>query len=378
PGNLEVCDGVDNDCNGAMDDEDLNLDLNSAFIYYIDLDGDGYGNSETGLLRCSEEEGHVLNGEDCDDENASIHPQADEVCDTIDNDCDGLIDLDDDSMDPGSSSVYYLDADGDGYGDDSLSLDACIPPEGYVMLSGDCDDTNSSVSPVADEICDEIDNDCNDLIDANDPNVTAYGTGVSQTCAAETCKVIMDDGYSSGDGYYWIDPASSGAFEVYCDMSTDGGGWSIMVQNLNFPTTNIYDEYDYADFCDSYGMIYAGREIENSASWLAQKRMLWNTNHNLRQNGWPNGWIVSYEMGGSLAMPMFRTTAGLQSIFDGTLVSLPPNIVGDRCDPGGGEYLCGYWYDAGWSDSDLSVYPDPEDWASAYNHEETYISCMFR
>ncbi|MEC7987974.1 MAG: putative metal-binding motif-containing protein, partial [Myxococcota bacterium] len=48
PGNLEVCDGVDNDCNGAMDDEDLNLDLNSAFIYYIDLDGDGYGNSETG------------------------------------------------------------------------------------------------------------------------------------------------------------------------------------------------------------------------------------------------------------------------------------------------------------------------------------------
>ena len=51
------------------------------------------------------------------------------------------------------------------------------------------------------------------------------------TCPAESCKTILDDGFSDGDGYYWIDPDGSGAFEVYCDMTTDGGGWSILVEN---------------------------------------------------------------------------------------------------------------------------------------------------
>ena len=125
-------------------------------------------------------------------------------------------------------------------------------------------------------------------------------------------------------------------------------------------------------------MTYAGREVENSVSWLVQKRMLWNTNHPIKQNGWPSAWVVNNQYGGSLAMPMYRTSAGLVNVYDGTEVSLPPSLIGDQCDPGGNEDFCGYWYSDGWNDPDLNVYPDPEDWGSQHNHADMYISCMFR
>ena len=64
--------------------------------------------------------------------------------------------------------------------------------------------------------------DCDD----NDASVSAAESGGSENCAATSCKTILDDGYSTGDGTYWIDPDGSGAFEVYCDMNTDGGGWT--------------------------------------------------------------------------------------------------------------------------------------------------------
>ena len=62
-------------------------------------------------------------------------------------------------------------------------------------------------------------------------------------------------------------------------------------------------------------------------------------------------WVVSGQYGGSLAMPMYRTSVGLVSIGDGTMVTLPPNLGGDRCDPGGNENFCGYWYADGVSQS---------------------------
>ncbi|MBK9457596.1 MAG: T9SS type A sorting domain-containing protein [Bacteroidetes bacterium] len=87
-GAFEIPDGYDNDCDGLIDDS---LD---AFIQYADLDGDGYGNSDSPLIVFGELEGYVTNDLDCDDTSPFNYPFAVDFCDGLDNDCDLLIDED--------------------------------------------------------------------------------------------------------------------------------------------------------------------------------------------------------------------------------------------------------------------------------------------
>ncbi len=172
PGAAEVCDGVDNDCDTLIDADDP--DVVGASYYYDDIDGDGYGDPASGALACSAPSGSVTDDNDCDDADAAINPSAAEVCDGVDNDCDGLVD----GADPGvtGTSVFYRDADGDTYGDASLTTTACSAPSGYTSNATDCDDSLAAVNPGATEICDGIDNDCDGLVDGADPSATGLAT----------------------------------------------------------------------------------------------------------------------------------------------------------------------------------------------------------
>ena len=115
-------------------------------------------------------------GSDCDDTDAAIHPGAVEVCDEVDNDCDGLIDVDD--PDNTDHVQYYYDADGDGFGYERNTKTSCTHPgSGWLTDAGDCNDADADTNPDADEICDDgVDRDCDGLVDCEDGECAWVGT----------------------------------------------------------------------------------------------------------------------------------------------------------------------------------------------------------
>ena len=87
PGAWEWCDGVDDDCDGEVDEDPQNGDT-----YYPDVDGDGYGGTDSGVVACEQPEGTIEDGSDCDDSDPDVHPGVEDVCgDWVDNDCNGVV-----------------------------------------------------------------------------------------------------------------------------------------------------------------------------------------------------------------------------------------------------------------------------------------------
>ena len=206
-----VCDGIDNDCDGEVDEE-------STYEWFADADSDGFGDPDNVVVDCAAPVGYVSDSSDCDDSAPEAYPGNDEACDEIDNDCDG-------DVDEGVTLTWYQDVDNDDYGDNSYTQEACTEPVGYAAVPGDCDDTDDTVNPGTDEVCDGQDNDCDALIDEDDAidpilwfeDVDGDGYGDS---SAYEIACTAPAGMPIGD-CDTLDPAQYPGAVEYCNSEDD-------------------------------------------------------------------------------------------------------------------------------------------------------------
>lgn len=190
PNEVEICDGIDQDCDGVADDG------LSFTTYYVDADGDSYGTTSAGSFCEDPGAGYSLNNTDCDDANAAVYPNNTEICNDADDNCNALID------DGITFTTYYSDLDFDGYGA-GIAQSYCVDPgASYSLNDYDCDDTNASAYPGATEVCNGLDDNCDGNVDEGllqtfyaDVDGDGYGNPSSSVMA---CSVPV--GYSSSNG----------------------------------------------------------------------------------------------------------------------------------------------------------------------------------
>ena len=171
PAAVEVCGGVDDDCDGLVDDADPDVDTSGGSVFHVDADLDGYGDPAATVRACGTGGGAVADATDCDDTDAAVSPGATESCSGVDDDCDGLVDDADTSVDLSTGSTWYTDADADAHGDAASPESACAQPSGTVADATDCDDTDPAVNPAASEVCNGVDDDCDGDIDDADSSI---------------------------------------------------------------------------------------------------------------------------------------------------------------------------------------------------------------
>ena len=251
PNATEVCNGEDDDCDGGIDDGI------AVSVWYIDADSDTYGNSGIVSYNCLQPAGYVATTGDCDDSDATTNPDSTEVCNAIDDDCDGGID----ELIP--TQVWYIDNDGDGFGNAALSTYNCLQPAGYVSNDSDCDDSDAAINPNGTEICNGLDDDCDNSADAGH-------LGMDMICIVDTCLDILNGHPNAVDGQYLLDVPSSGPEWVECDMGSFGGGWTqVFVDDMSPPDSgwSMSDTYD----CGIWGEILGGYGIISgpNATWTS-------------------------------------------------------------------------------------------------------------
>lgn len=273
----QSCCGMDGG-SGVIDSDDSALQ---------DLDGDGFPAPA-----------------DCNDDDPGIHPEATELCNGVDDDCDELVDDSDDSLDLASAYPWFEDSDGDGYGDSSALVMACDRPHGHADLGGDCDDTDPSIAPSATEVCDGVDRDCNGVIDDGCPQapvglvtldgalrITGVGTADSHHpgagfVAVITSDVIGDDGHSdvvvsdpvNGAVYVFAGPLSTSVGTTAAALRLDGddmfgyavvdlgdangdGTSDLLVTNVSGQASVFYGPHESQDASGAVTIMHGSRKI---------------------------------------------------------------------------------------------------------------------
>lgn len=237
---------VTGDCNDASA-----VVTNTQALWFYDGDADGYGVTATATLSCSAPTatGWVITPGDCADNNSAVSPGDAETCNLTDDNCDGLVD-----NAASGQLTYYRDADGDGYGVSTTTTAACFRPDGYAILSTDCDDARGSRYPGGTEVCDGIDNDCNNgtAVDANavdapawsaDADLDGYGVAATtRSCTQPTSTVAAGGAIDCADTVAAVNP---GAIELCGDVVDSNCNGS---QNDGATTVVCYPDVDLDGF----------------------------------------------------------------------------------------------------------------------------------
>jgi len=256
--------GYDNICDTGNWNDDGTTGCSYICPPCEDNDGDGYGVCPA----CNVTHNCDYDGNDCDDSNSSINPDADDTtCDGIDDDCDGTADedyvsdescflpgvcaagnsgstcvagvetacstgtpatetcngIDDDcdgSIDEGVTITFYRDADADNYGDPADTIEACTQPSSYVLDNNDCDDNNPSINPGAEEVCDNLDNNCNGNPDEGCDDDNDFYCDASMTVIGNP-HVCQNGGNDCNDDNISINP---GTEELYNGVDDNCNG----------------------------------------------------------------------------------------------------------------------------------------------------------
>jgi hypothetical protein len=149
----------------------------SPKTFYHDKDGDSHGDPFDTLESCTAPPGYVSDNTDCNDTNKAVYPGAPELCDGLDNNCNGQID---------EGNVCSKDSDGDG----------------YTPAQGDCDDNDAKVHPGAIDMCNGIDDNCDGMIDENAIIATITPVGTLNICTGKSITLIANA--DSGISYQWM------------------------------------------------------------------------------------------------------------------------------------------------------------------------------
>ncbi|MBW1877418.1 MAG: putative metal-binding motif-containing protein [Deltaproteobacteria bacterium] len=108
-------------------------------LWYPDSDGDRYGDPNRAVLTCAPPAGYLRVAGDCDDSQVTVHPDAVEQCNGVDDNCSGEVDE--------TVPTWYRDGDGDGWGVEASTWTRCDQPAGFTTVVGDCNDDNAKVFP---------------------------------------------------------------------------------------------------------------------------------------------------------------------------------------------------------------------------------------
>ena len=316
----EVCDGIDNNCSGTIDD-------GTTLTYFEDADGDGFGNTDITLEACLAPSGFVLNDGDCDDTDPTQFPNAQEVCNQEDDDCDTIVD-----ENPLNPPTWYYDIDGDGFGSVFIQNHECTPPSGFLADNTDCDDTNTSIYPGAPEYCNDVDNDCNGLIDDSALDAQTWYADLDRDDFGDSSSVLVqcdqpfdyiltsgdcddarDEAYPNApelcngldedcDGQ--VDENTIDSFTYHADTDGDGfGDPTAILEECQAPNGYVLDDSDCDDtdssvypdapeFCDGIdqncnGIDFYEQDL-NSDGLLACEQSVWIRNSSSNPTN-PNG-----------------------------------------------------------------------------------------